>query len=239
MVDILKNTIYKFELGYVFTIDNFKVSVKNPVEVSRILNRFVREGYLCKLSKGRYYKPKTGLLGNLNPDSYQTVKDLLVKNGKPTGYLTGYSIFNQFNLTTQVSAVLQIGTQKDKKPIKRGVYRIIFVKQKNIITKENIPLLQLLDCVRFFKIIPDAMPDNICRRLLDLLSQLTDIQRKKIKKLALKYSPQTIALLGAMLETLNENEDTALLYNKLNPITSYKLYISPTTLPTQKKWNIK
>jgi hypothetical protein len=239
MIDIIKNTIDKFELGYVFTIDNFNVSVKNSVEVSRILNRFVREGYLCKLSKGRYYKPKSGLLGNLNPDSYQTIKDLLVENGKPTGYLTGYSIFNQFNLTTQVSAILQIGTQKDKKPVKRGVHRIIFVKQKNTITKENIPLLQLLDCVRFFKIIPDAMPDNICRRLFDLLSQLTDIQRNKIKKLALKYSPQTIALLGAMLETLNKNEDTTLLFKKINPITSYKLYISPAILPTQKKWNIK
>ncbi|GHV69670.1 hypothetical protein FACS1894199_18690 [Bacteroidia bacterium] len=239
MIDIIRNIIDKFELGYIFTIGSFDVSVKNPVEVSRILNHFVREGYLCKFSKGRYYKPKNGLLGNLNPDSYQTVKDLLVENGKPIGYLTGYSIFNQFNLTTQVSAVLQIGTQKDKKTVKRGVYRIIFIKQKNTITKENIPLLQLLDCLRFFKIVPDAVPDSICGRLLDLLSQLTDIQTNKIKRLALKYSPQTMALLGAMLETLDKNEDTTLLFKKLNPITSYQLYISPTILPTQKKWHIK
>jgi len=239
MVDILKNIIDKFELGYVFTGNSFDIVVKNPVEVSRILNRFVKDGYLCKLSKGRYYKPKVGLLGKLNPDSYQTIKDLLVENGKPVGYVTGYSIFNQLNLTTQVSAILQIGTRKDKKPIKRGVYRIMFVKQWNTITKGDIPLLQMLDCLRFFKIIPDAMPDDICRRLMGLLSQLTETQRNKIQKLALKYSPQTMALLGAMLETLNQNEDTALLFKKLNPITSYKLYISPKVLPTQKKWHIK
>jgi hypothetical protein len=239
MPDIIRNIIDRFELGYVFTADSFSAAVSNPVEVSRILNSFVREGYLCKLSKGRYYKPKIGILGKLSPDSYQTVKDLLVENGKPIGYVTGYSIFNRLNLTTQVSAILQIGARKDKKPIKRGAYRIMFVNQRNAITKENIPLLQWLDCLRFFKIIPDAMPDDICRRLLDLLSQLTETQRSKLKKLALKYPPQTIALLGAMLEALDKNDDTTLLAKNINLMTSYKLSISPEILPTQKKWNIK
>jgi hypothetical protein len=83
------------------------------------------------------------------------------------------------------------------------------------------------------------MPDEACKRLLYLFSQLDEAQITKIKKLALKYNPSTIALLGAMLETLNKNEDTSMLLNKLNPQTSYKLGISAKVLPNQQKWYIK
>ncbi|MDR0682010.1 MAG: DUF6088 family protein, partial [Dysgonamonadaceae bacterium] len=196
-------------------------------------------GLLRKLSKGRFYKPKTGKFGELPPDDYETVKDLLVKGGRLIGYLTGYTAFNELGLTTQVPFALQIGTYDEKKGLTRGAYKISFVKQRNTITKENISLLKLLDCLRFFKIIPDAMPDVSCQRLLYLLAQLDDSQRKKIKRLALKYTPQTIALLGAMLETLNPDEDTAALFKLLNPMTSYKLGISNAVLSNQKKWNLK
>jgi hypothetical protein len=38
-----------------------------------------------------------------------------------------------------------------------------------------------------------------------------------------------------MLETLNSQEDTSALFKKQNPLTYYKLSISETVLPTQKK----
>ena len=239
MTDIINNTIDKFAFGYVFTASDFSIDVSKQKSVNKVLETLVKEGKIRRLSKGRFYKPKMTTFGELPPDSYQIVKDLLMENGKRIGYITGYQVFNELGLTTQVSAVLQIGTIKDKKNTKRSYYRIMFVKQWNTITKENIPLLQLLDCLRFFKNIPDSMPKNRCQRLLYLLSQLNDIQRNKIKKLALKYPPQAIALLGAMLETLNPNEDIEMLRKALNFQTFYKLSIPQEILPTQKKWNIK
>jgi hypothetical protein len=191
------------------------------------------------LSKGRYYKTRTTEFGELLPDSYEIVKDLLEENGKPIGYITGYQIFNELGLTTQVSAILQIGTIKDKKNFQRSYYRIKFVKQWNTITKENIPLLQLLDCLRFFKNIPDSTPAKSSQRLLQLLSELDYSQRNKIKKLSLKYTPQVIALLGAMLETLYPNEDVEMLRKALNFQTFYNLSIPQDVLPTQKRWNIR
>jgi hypothetical protein len=128
--------------------------------------------------------------------------------------------------------------RREKKAIVRGIYRISFIRQENTITKENIPLLRLLDCLRFFKNIPDTTPDEACQRLLYLLKELDEQQVAKIKKLALKYTPQTIALLGAMLEVINPQEETESLFKKLNPITVYKLSISLDILPTQKKWKI-
>ena len=239
MIDEIKNIIDKFELGYVFTVSDFPMTEENPKTVSKILNHFVVTDYLRKLSKGRFYKPQISRFGELPPDTYQIVKDLIQKDGKLIGYITGYSAFNDFALTTQVSAILEIGMRKEKKAIVRGIYRIRFIRQENTITKENIPLLRLLDCLRFFKNIPDTTPDNACQRLMYLIGKLDEQEISRIKKLALKYTPQAIALLGAILEMTNLQEDTSLLFKKLNPITVYKLGISNKILPSQKKWNIQ
>jgi hypothetical protein len=191
------------------------------------------------LSKGKFYKPQISKYGELQPDTYQIIKDLIQKDGKLIGYITGYSAFNDFALTTQVPAILEIGMRKEKKAIVRGIYRIRFMRQENTITKENIPLLRLLDCLRFFKNIPDTTPDNACQRLIYLIGKLDEQEISKIKKLALKYTPQAIALLGVLLETIKPQEDTTMLFKKLNPITVYKLGISDKILPAQKKWNIQ
>src|SRR5690606_13482342 len=188
---------------------------------------------------GKFYKPEISKFGELPPDTYQVVKDLIEKDGKLIGYITGYSAFNDFALTTQVPAILEIGMRKEKKAIVRGIYRIRFIRQDNAITKENIPLLRLLDCLRFFKNIPDTTPDNACQRLIYLIEKLNEQETSKIKKLVLKYTPQAIALLGAIFEITKPKEDTTQLFKKLNPITVYKLGISNKVLPTQKKWNIQ
>lgn len=239
ITDIVTSKIDSIAFGYVFSASDFPIDVTKQKSVNKVLENLTKAGKIRRLSKGRYYKTKSTEFGELMPDSYQIVKDLLIDNGKLIGYITGYQIFNELGLTTQVSAVLQIGTIKDKKNIKRSYYRIQFVKQWNTITKENIPLLQLLDCLRFFKNIPDAMPGESCKKLLLLMSRLNDNQRGKIKKLALKYTPQAIALLGAVLETLNPNEDVELLHKALNFQTFYQLSIPKDILPTQKKWNIR
>lgn len=239
ITDIVTENIERFTYGYVFSASDFPVDVTKQKSVNKVLENLTKAGEIRRLSKGKYYKTKLTEFGELMPDNYQIVKDLLEENGKLIGYITGYQIFNELGLTTQVSAILQIGTIKDKKNTKRSYYRIKFVKQWNTITKENIPLLQLLDCLRFFKKIPDTTPTESCRRLLYLLSKLNENEKSKIKKLVLKYTPQAIALLGAMLEMLNPNEDVEMLRKSLNFQTFYDLSIPHEVLSTQKKWNIR
>ena len=239
MTDTIKNTISKFADGFVFTAEDFPIPLDKQNTVTKVLNNLVATGQIRRLCKGRFYKPQMSKFGELPPDTFQTVKDLLEKNGKIIGYLTGYSIFNKFGLTTQVPVMLQIAVRKEKKPITRSNYRISFIIQQNTITKDNVPILQLLDCLRFFKNIPDAMPNEICFRMLALFKQLTLEQTNTAKRLAVKYPPATIALLGAILETNNEKEDTTVLYKALNHQSSYKLDISNEILFNQKKWHIK
>lgn len=195
-------------------------------------------GKIMKLAKGKYYKPEITPFGNLLPDMKQVVKDLLEENGKIIGYLTGYSIYNQLGLTTQVSNTIQIGRNQIRPNFKRERYTISFIKQKNTITKENIPLLQILDALRYIKKIPDAGIESSCRRLLSILKELTENDRGSLVRLALKYPPVTRALLGAMLEQLQHTKIIQPLFKSLNPITKYKLTGVSKVLSTNEKWNL-
>lgn len=238
VADYISGKIERLPKGYVFTYADFDTKVNQKEAVIKALNRMVQSGKIVKLSKGRYYKPETTPFGNLLPDQKQVVKDLLEENGKPTGYLTGYSIYNQLGLTTQVSNTIQIGKNQVRPGFKRERYTIAFVKQKNTITKENIPLLQLLDAIRYIKKIPDASTEASCKRFLAIIRKFSDKEISTLVRLALKYPPATRALLGALLQQLKKSAVTEPLFKTLNPITKYKLAGAAKALSTAEKWNI-
>ncbi len=231
-------TIDRLPKGYVFTYADLITEVNKKEAVIKALNRMVKSGKIAKLAKGKYYKPENTPFGALQPNQAQVVKDLLEDNGKIAGYLTGFSIYNQLGLTTQVGNIIQIGKNQIRPNFKRDWYVISFIKQKNIITKENIPLLQILDALRYIKKIPDATIESSCKRLLSIIENLTDKDRGTMVRLALKYPPATRALLGALLEELKDNSITESLYRSLNPITTYKLKGVASALRTAAKWNI-
>ncbi|MHC1779702.1 MAG: DUF6088 family protein [Bacteroidales bacterium] len=231
-------TINKFPKGFVFTYSDFTTEVNQKEAVIKALNRMVASGKIAKLSKGKYYKPENSVYGKLQPTQYQIVKDLLEENGKITGYLTGYSIYNKLALTTQVSNTIQIGKNQVRPGFKRERYSIAFIKQKNTITKENIPLLQLLDAIRYIKKIPDAGISDSCRRFLAIIKEFSDKNVNTLIRLALKYPPSTRALLGAILEQLQRTQATDSLLKSLNPISKYKLAGAAKVLSTTEKWNI-
>ena len=224
--------------GYVFTYGDFIDEVNKKEAIIKALNRMAASGKIAKLSKGKYYKPENTLFGKLQPSLAQIVKDLLEENGKILGYLTGYSIYNQLGLTTQVSNTVQIGKNEIRSAFKRERYSISYVKQKNTITKENIPLLQILDAIRYIKNIPDAKIEASCRRFLGILQALKPKERETLVRLALKYPPATRALLGAMFDELTEVSLAKDLMKSLNSITKYKLSGVQAALPTAEKWNI-
>ena len=194
--DYIAFTIDRLQKGYVFTYADFTTTVNKKEAIIKALNRMAAAGKIAKLAKGKYYKPEQTVFGTLQPNQAQVVKDLLEENGKITGYLTGYSIYNALGLTTQVSNTIQIGKNEVRPSFKRERYTIAFIKQKNTITKEGFPLLQLLDAMRYIKKIPDARIESSCKRLLASITNLTETERSTLVRLALKYPPATKAMLG-------------------------------------------
>ena len=237
--EYIASTIDRLSKGYMFTYADFITEVNGKEAVIKSLNRMAASGKIVKLAKGKFYKPETSVFGKLPPNQVQIVKDLLESNGKLTGYLTGYSIYNQLGLTTQVSNIIQIGKNEIRASFKRERYSIVFIKQKNTITKENIPLLQILDAIRYIKKIPDTTVSDACNRLLAIIKNLSMRDKSTIVRLALKYSPATRALLGALLETAGENTIIETLYLSLNHITSYSFTGIDKLLTNPVKWNIK
>jgi len=237
--DLVKYKIDRFAEGYVFTYDDFNVEVKNESALKVALYRLVKSGKIKRLSKGKYYKPKQGIVGKLNPNEYEIVKDLLKDGNKIIGYITGYGIFNKLGLTTQVPNVIQIGYNVDKNELKRGIYTIKFIRQRNKISKKNIYLLQLLDCLRFIKNIPDANINNSFKRISFLINELSENEQVYLSELAKNYPPSCRALTGALFENLGQFQISEKLNETLKSTTWYDINISNDLIKNKNKWRIK
>ena len=239
VTDIVLNRINRFKSGYVFTYDDFDVPVNKIEALKKTLSRLVESGKIIRLSKGQFYKPEVTEFGTLRPLEYQVVKDLLEEDKRIIGYLTGVSIYNKLGLTTQLSNTIQIGTNIDRSPRKRGKYNIRFILQKNNITKDNIYLLQILDSIRFIKRIPDSDITKSCLRLISLIENLKESDKSSIAKYALKYNPGTRALTGAILDHVSDLEITHPLFVSLKPATVFEFKVPERLLSQKLKWRIK
>ena len=238
VTDNIRNKIDRLPKGYIFTYGDFIIDVKKKEAVIKALNRMVDSEKILKLSKGRYYKPENTPFGILLPNQEQVLKDLLIEDGKTVGYITGYTIYNSLGLTTQVSNSIQIGKNQTRPKFRRERYTISFIQQKNSITKKNIPLLQILDALKYIKKIPDTNIKKSCTRFLEILKKTSLDDKKEMIRLSLKYPPSTRALLGALLDELQEKSITTSLKESLNPITKYELFNANEVLSKSIDWNI-
>lgn len=236
--DIIENKISSLPEGFVFAYSDIVYDETKKEAAIKALNRMVSSGKLGKLVKGKFYKPEVSIFGELQPEQAQVIKDLLESNGKVTGYLTGFSIYSQLGLTTQISNVIQIGRNDIRPMLTRGRYTISFVKQKNVITKSNIPLLQILDSIRYIKKIPDTSLISAVKRLQAIIKQISPKDKQNMVELAMKYPPATRAILGFILDMSEDESMAKPLRKSLNPITTYKQGITKQW-PTAEKWNIR
>lgn len=235
----VKDRVDALESDIIFSYRDLNLPADRSEAVKKALYRMVREGIIEKYSKGRFYKAGTPGNGKMELGREEVIKDLLVKDGKRVGYVTGYEIFHKFALTTQKPDFIQIGARVRKTKKQRGIYSIVFLFQRNEITEENIPFLQLLDVIKLIKTIPETNIDRSCVRLQHVLKELDKDDVEPIIGLAKNYPPGTRALTGALIEHVWGTGYTAGLYETLNPISSYSYGISGDVLPEIKKWRIR
>ena len=232
----IKETLETMPQGRVFSISDFPIPAEYQPALVKALSRMVAGGGIRKVAKGRYYKPRQTVFGVLKPSVMEVVKDLLERNGKPVGYITGTAAFAQMGLTTQITSAITIGVNKYRRPLKRGEYSVSFLVQPNEISEENIPLLRILDALRLLRDIPAVSPDDCVRGVCRLVAALSVAERERLASLAKAYTPYVRALSGAVLESVgSESFD---LRGTLNGVTTYKLPVSAQALPNKSAWNI-
>lgn len=222
--------------GVVLTTKDFGIEMQYQPALAKALNRLVLQGDLQKVAKGKYYIPKKTVFGTLRPTDIELVKDLLEYNGKIIGYITGTTAFASMGLTTQISSSILIGANKYRRPLVRNGVNISFLQQDNPITRENIPLLRILDALRLIKVIPATSPDKCIQDIGNKIMEMSVDKQTDLLKLSLNYAPYVRALLGAISE--NAGIDANILKQSLNGVTYYKLPISADALPNKKSWNI-
>lgn len=235
----IENKVFTIEPTKVFTIEDLGFPADWWENVRVKLGRMVKSGHLIKAGRGKYYRPKDTMFGVLGPSQFEIVKDLMYDDNVLSGYLTGYSIWNQMGLTSQISGIIIVGTSRRRDPVKRGIYRVKFITQPNKITAKNIPLLQILDSIKMIKQIPDTTINDSVKTLSTIIGQLDDGLYPELIKLSMKYPPRVRALLGAILESLGNAGIIESLKKSLNPMTTYSIGVKDTVGLNLHNWNIE
>lgn len=231
--DRIKQYISELAPGKVFNISSFDLPRYEMMAAAQTLSRLAKSGEIKRISQGFYYKPKVTPFGEIGVPLDEQMKNLLLDDNRSIGYLTGLTAFNLLSLTTQQPSIIEIGVNYPRRSIKRGIYTVRFLLQKNRITAKNILLLQILDCIKWIKLIPDTNVKRSYSILKRKVDGLTEKELQTMVELAGKYPPSARALLGSMIDPLPISKT---LLESLNPLSQYKIGLSlPENL---SKWNI-
>jgi hypothetical protein len=226
--------------GEVFDYGYFELSAEEFWAGAKALERLTKAGVIKRLEKGLFYKSGKSIFGELGPDYHSTLRYMLYKNGKVTGYISGFSLYNSLHLTDQFAFTMEIAgsVSQGNKAIK-GL-RFKYVRAYGEVTEENIQLLGYLDALKDLKKIPDTPVDLALKIINDQISSFSFSEKLRMIQLALPYPPRVRALLGAILEFQKVPIQELLpLRESVNPSTTYHLRISTDTLPTAQNWNIQ
>lgn len=235
----IRNKIKKLPEGKSFGYANLGIAKTDYQNAAKVLERMQKNGAIKKLSKGVFYKPEKTVFGELQPDYSEQLRPYLFENGKRIAYETGTSLYNRLGLTTQMAFRIKIASQNKRISINRGALKARAVKSYTAVTDDNYELLGLLDVLKDIKHIPDCSVVKAVQIMSDKFKKLETITLKKVIQYALYYPPRVRALLGAILENINNNIDCRKLKESINPLTTFELGLKESDLPTIKKWNIE
>lgn len=235
----VQRSVDKIPAGQVFGYRQLDDYARSPDAVIKAMNRLVQEKRLARLSKGKFYVPKKGLLGVSLPSDSELLRSVLYKNGRLRGYVSGLSLYNKLGLTTQMPRTITVAVNGARQQKEFGTIRIKTLQTRAPIVKENVKLLQYLDVLKDIKSISDADINQTLDIMRFKILELGADDLKMMVKLALDYySPQTRALLGLVLET-RRMDGVERLRLSLNPTTIYKLKLDAELWPQMGKWNIR
>ena len=211
IAQITRSFIQNIEEGKLFTYNDIPSTKKITISIE--LSRLYKKGLIKKLSKGKYYKPKVRIFGELSPSSEETIKSFLIDT-KGNNYETGYNSYLNLGLTTQVANIIVIASDLKNKKIKIDNINIKFVQKKLNVKKEDIYLLQILDALENIKSIPGTNINDALLILKKIIKDLSDKKQKLITKYAKDYAPRARVILGAILKELGQWELSYIIKNK-------------------------
>lgn len=234
----VQNSVEKMPAGQIFGYQELPGYANSPSAVIKAVGRMISDKRLKRFSKGKFYIPKTGLLGSRKPSDGELVRSMIYKDGRLRGYVTGLSLYNQLGLTTQVPRTITIAYNGGRQEKDFGTIRIKKVVTRIPVDEKDVKLLQYLDALKDIKIMLDSDINLSLKIVGRYISVLSDREQSRLVSLATEYyGPQARALVGLLFSSLKLSLPSSLALS-LNPITIYKLKLAQDQWPMAKEWNI-
>ena len=235
----VNQTIDRAPTGRIFGYEVFPQYREAPGAVVRAVNRGVASRRLERVGKGRFYKPRRGVLGDLPVSDEERLRDVLYRNGRRTGYVTGPALYNRLGLTTQMPRTVAVAVNRATQIKDLGTIRMRLLSRRAPISDSTVPLLEILDVLRDARRVPDANVERVIEAMRRRLADFAPTELKRLQRLALDYySPSTRALLG-MLLTRCRKDVLPELNASLNPTTRFDFGIDSDEWPESRAWNIR
>lgn len=236
----IRDRVKQIPEGRTFRYDDLRIARTEYTTAAKTLERLQKESLIKKVSKGVFYKPEQTVFGELEPDYSELLRPYLFENGKRVAYETGTALYNRLGLTTQMAFRTKIASRGKRIQVSRGPLQADSVKSYVEVTNSNADVLGLLDAFKDIKRIPDSSVGQSVRRLASILRDLDGKQIASLVRYAMAYPPRVKALVGAVLQYNGYQEkELEQLKDSLNPLTTIKLGLKETELPTKNNWYIE
>lgn len=158
---ILKN--YKADEPIFFA--DIELPVSN-INLRQMFKKLCDDGKIRRFDKGIYYLPsKSRLKGGtrIAPDKVIRYK-YVERDGKVSGYYSGFTFANQMGITTQVPFTLEIVSNAASASVRlldvKG-QRVVLRKPRTTITEQNYRILQFLDLLKDIEVYADELDKTV------------------------------------------------------------------------------
>lgn len=237
----VRSAIAEQESGELFTAKDIAPAGVDVMDISKSLSLFYRRGLIEKFAKGLYYKPvKSSITGmNLGPSLDEVLRKLEQVQRPTVWYVTGTYAYNALFLTTQVSTVLTIATDKPRTPVSASGTTITFVNSRLSTPVEFPTCAQVLDALMEIRRIPATTPRNVCEGISRILKQMTDEERRAMAAYVVDYPPRVNALLGLCFDLAGFIPTATTLRENLKKTKEYHVGVPAPSMPTTLSWNIR
>lgn len=180
----------------------------------KTLQRMCESGELVKIAKGTYHLPKIGKYGII-PPSEKEIVSAFTENG--TGTVVGYSLYNDLNLTTQVSKTITV-MSSSLEGLTKSIRNIVVRQVPLEFSKEITSMVHGLEVLQNFNAIQDINYSAFLK-FAEQLANDFDSEAFRITISTQSYKKSTISF---MQEILNHYQVDNNLNEYLSTLSEYK-----------------
>jgi hypothetical protein len=204
--------------------------------IAAALSRLRKKGFLVRVRKGVYYRPRESRFGASAPEPSRVAEAVLRRRGI-RAVSSGLPAYNALGLTTQVSPVPTFAVERSVGSLRTG--RESKIRLRPVISVHGLRREErvVLDSLRDLRFIPDTTPEEVLRKIAALFRN-GEASYERVAHAARTEPPRVRALVGLLGSMIGaERKILDKLLASLNKTTKFK-YSLLRAFPKARQWGI-